>query len=110
MKISNVGSESCSLSIRDGFVMCAIFTIVLSLWKSFAYYHNTVMTGGSLGIAFGASSLRFQTSFSVISCRSVVSKKTASSCAMPVDSVFTSIGFVGMSSLIFRIFFIGIYF
>ena len=60
------------------------------------------MTGGSLGMAFHTSSLRFQSSFSVVSCRSVGSKTTVSSCAMPVDSIFTSIGFVGMSSLIFR--------
>ena len=33
----------------------------------------------------------------------MVSKKTGSSCATPVDSMFTSYGFVGMSSLIFRI-------
>ena len=60
------------------------------------------MTGSSLGMAFRASSLRFQSSFSVVSSRSVGSKKTVSSCAMPVDSMFTSIGFVGMSSLIFK--------
>ena len=51
-------------------------------------------TGGSLGMAFRASSLRFQNSFSVVSFWSVVSKKTGSSCAMPVDSKFTSIDFV----------------
>ena len=60
------------------------------------------MTGGSLGMAFRISSLRFQSSFSVVSCRSLGSKKTVSSCTMPVDSIFASIGFVGMSSLIFR--------
>ena len=63
------------------------------------------MTGGSLGMAFRASSLRFQSSFSVVSSWSVGSKKTVSPCAMPVDSLFTSIGFVGMSSLIFNIIF-----
>ena len=61
-----------------------------------------MMTGGSLCMAFRASFLRFQSSFSVVSCWSVVSKKTVSSCAMPVDSRFTSIYFVGMSSLIFK--------
>ena len=59
------------------------------------------MTGGSSGMVFRASSLRFQSSFSVVSSWSVGSKKTVSSGAMPVDSMFTSIGFVGMSSLIF---------
>ena len=54
------------------------------------------MTGGSLGMAFRASSLRFQSSFPVLPCRFVGSKKTVSSGAMPVDSMFTSIGFVGM--------------
>ena len=68
-------------------------------------HNNTLMTGGSLGMAFRASSLRFQSSFSVVSCWSVVSKKTGSSCAMPVDSMYTSIGFVGLSSLIFKIIF-----
>ena len=63
------------------------------------------MTGGSLGMAFRASSLRFQNSFSVVFCWSVGSKKTVSCCAMPVDSMFSSIGFVGMSSLIFSIIF-----
>ena len=63
------------------------------------------MTVGSLGMAFRVSSLRFQSSFSVVSCWSVVSKKTGSSCAMPLDSMFTSIGFVGMSSVVFRNFF-----
>ena len=62
----------------------------------------TVMTGGSLGMAFHASSSRHQSSFSVVSCWSVVSKKTGSSCARPVDSRFTSIGFLGMSYLIFK--------
>ena len=51
-------------------------------------------TGGLLGLAFLASYLRFQSSFSVVSCWSVVSKETGSSCAMPVDSMFTSIGCV----------------
>ena len=63
------------------------------------------MTGGTLGMVFWASSLRFQSSFSVVSSWSVGSKKTVSSCAAPVDSMFTSIGFVGMSSLIFKIVF-----
>ena len=63
------------------------------------------MTGGSLGMAFRACSLRCQSSSSVVFCWSVVSMKTDSSCAMPVHLMFTSIGFVGMSSLIFKIFF-----
>ena len=63
------------------------------------------MTGGSLGLAFRSSSLRFQSSFSVVFCWSVVTKKTGSSCAMPVDSMFTSIDFVEISSLIFRVIF-----
>ena len=54
-------------------------------------------------MAFRASSLRFQSSVSVVYSWSVGSKKTVSSCAMAVDSMFTSIGFVGMSSLIFKI-------
>ena len=60
------------------------------------------MTGGSLGMAFRACFLRFQSSFSVVCSWSGVSEKTGFSCAMPVDSMFTSIGFVGMSSLIFE--------
>ena len=40
----------------------------------------------------------------MVSCWGVVSEKTGSSFALPVDSMFTSIGFVGMSSLIFKIF------
>ena len=64
------------------------------------------MTGGSLGMAFRASSLRVQSSFSVVCCLSVGSWKTCSSCALPVDSLFTSIGFVGMSYLIFKIIFL----
>ena len=43
--------------------------------------------------------------FSVVSGWSLVLKKSGSSCARPVDSMFTSIGFVGMSSLIFKIIF-----
>ena len=70
-----------------------------------------MIAGGSLGITFRASSLCFQSSLSVVSCWSVVSKKTGSSCAMPVDSMFTSISFVGMSFLIFgAYFFITIHF
>ena len=60
------------------------------------------MTGGSLDMALRAPSLRLQRSFSVVSCWSVVPKKTVSSCAMTVDSMFTSISFAGMSSLIFN--------
>ena len=56
-------------------------------------------------MAFRASSARFQNSFSVFLCWSVVSKTTGSSCAMPVDSMFTSIDCVGLCSLIFRIIF-----
>ena len=62
------------------------------------------MTGGSLGMAFRVSSIRVQSYFSVVSFWSVGSWKTCSSCAMPVDSIFTSIGFVGMSSLFFNVF------
>ena len=40
--------------------------------------------------------------FSVVSCWSVVSKETGPSCAMTVDSMFTSTCFVGMSPLIFK--------
>ena len=54
------------------------------------------MTGLSLGMVFRTSSLPFQSSFSVVSCWFVVSKKNFSSCAMPGDSMFTSIGFVGI--------------
>ena len=54
-------------------------------------------------MAFRAS-LRFQSS-SVVLSWSVESKTTGSSCAMPVYSMPTSIGFVGMSSLIFKNFF-----
>ena len=64
------------------------------------------MTGGSLGMAFRASSLRFQSSFSVVCSWSVLSTKTGSSCAMPVDSMFTSISFVGMSPLTFKLIFL----
>ena len=53
-------------------------------------------------MALRAPSLRFQNCFSVVSCWSVVSKKTGSSYGMPVYSIFTSICFVGMSSLIFK--------
>ena len=56
-------------------------------------------------MAFRASSVRFQISFSVVSCWSVISKTTGSSCAMPVYSLFTSIDCVGLCSLIFRIIF-----
>ena len=49
--------------------------------------------------------LRFQSSFSLVPCWSVVSKGTGTTCALPVDSMFTSIGFVGMSLLIFRFIF-----
>ena len=63
------------------------------------------MISGSLGTAFRASSLRLQSSFSIVSCWSVVSQETVSSCAMPVDSMITSIGFVGMSSPIYKTFF-----
>ena len=60
------------------------------------------MTGGSLGIALRASSLRLQSSFSSFSCWSVVLKKRGYSLAIAVDSMFTSIVFVGTASLIFK--------
>ena len=60
------------------------------------------MTGGSFGKSFLVSSVQFQSSLSVVSCWSVISKKTGSSGAMPVDSMFISLGFVRMSSLIFK--------
>ena len=63
------------------------------------------MTGGSLSMAFRTSSLIFQSSFSLVSCWSVGSKKSGSSCAMPVVSMFTSIGLVGMSLLFLKGFF-----
>ena len=63
------------------------------------------MSVGSLGMAFRTSFLSFQSSFSVISCWSVVSKKNGTSYAMTVDSKFSSIGFVGMSSLNFKMIF-----
>ena len=45
---------------------------------------------------------KFPAFFFYFSCASVLSKKAGFSCAIPVDSMFTSIDFVGMSSLIFR--------
>ena len=54
-------------------------------------------------MAIHASFLRFQCFLSVVSCWSVVSKKIASSCAMPVDSMLPSINYVGVSPVIFRI-------
>ena len=59
------------------------------------------MTRGSLGIERRICSLRFQSSFSALSYQSVVLKMTVFSFAMPADSMFTSIGFVGTSSLVF---------
>ena len=43
------------MSMRDGFVNCAKLTIVVSFCRSFAYYNDTLMTGGSLVMAFRAS-------------------------------------------------------
>ena len=63
------------------------------------------MIDRSVGMARHASSVCFQCSFSVISCWSVVWKKTDYSCAMPVDSMFRSIDSVGMSSLVFMFIF-----
>ena len=65
------------------------------------------MNGGSVGIVVSTlvSTLRLQSSFSVVSCGSVLSRKVGSSCALPMDSMFTSISFAGMSSLIFSGFF-----
>ena len=66
------------------------------------------MTVGSCNIAFRVFCLRFQSSFSVVSCWSLVSKNTGSSCVMPVvpvDSMFTSFGFFGKSSLTFEVIF-----
>ena len=37
LKISNVASEFCSIGISYGLVNCAMFTIVVSLCRSFAY-------------------------------------------------------------------------
>ena len=62
------------------------------------------MTGCSVGMARRVSSSRFQFSFSVVSRWSVVLKETSSSSAMLVDSAFTLITSVGMSSLFIRIF------
>ena len=53
-------------------------------------------------MSFPASSLRFESSFCAVCCWSVVSKKTISFSAMPVDPIFTSISFVGMSFLILK--------
>ena len=60
------------------------------------------MTGCSVGMARRVSSSRFQFSFSVVSRWSVVLNETSSSCAMPVDSAFTLIISVGMSSQFLR--------
>ena len=61
------------------------------------------MTGVSFGLAFRVPSLRFENSFSFVSFWPAVSKKTSSYCAMPVESIFTSKGFIGMSSLFLKI-------
>ena len=60
------------------------------------------MTGGSLGMAFRASSLCFQSPSSVVYFWSVGSKNAGSSCAMLLEPMITSSGFVGRSSLTFR--------
>ena len=102
MKFSNVESESCSISMRIGLVNYAMLTIVVSYCRLLTYVHEIGMTGGSLGIVRRGSFSHFPSSFSVVSCWSVLSKKTDYSCAMPVDSMLTSFGFMGMSSLVFR--------
>ena len=66
--------------------------------------NTTLMTDGVLVWQF-MSVLYASKFFSVDSCWSVMIKKTDSYCAVPVDSMFTSIGFVGTCSLIFRIIF-----
>ena len=83
--------------MRDSLVDCAMLTIVSFLCRSLAKPHDTVM-GGLLVIVSRISSLRFQSFFSVLSSEFMVFKKTDSSCALHVDSRFTSIGFVGNSS------------
>ena len=64
-----------------------------------------MITGGTYGMVFQEYSLRVRSSFSVVFCWSIVSKKTSSACALPVDSKFTSIGLVRISSLILGIYF-----
>ena len=61
-----------------------------------------MITGCSVATVRHVSSLGSQSSFSQVSCWSVVSKKTGSLRAMPAVSIITSIGFVEISSLIFR--------
>ena len=64
------------------------------------------MTGGYFVMAFHVSFLLFQSSFSVVSSWSVVSvvpANTGSSSAMPVDSMFTSIGFFKIPSIFLRL-------
>ena len=63
------------------------------------------MIGRSIGLARCVSSLDSQNSFSVVFCSSVVSEKTGSSSAMPLEAMFTAVGFVGLSSLFFQIVF-----
>ena len=89
------------MSRFDGFVNCAIFRIVV-LCKSFAKFYDTVTTGRSFGMAFGVSSLLFRVSLSMVSYWSVLLKWTGSSCAMSVDSMFTSFGFVCFLGLSFQ--------
>ena len=60
-----------------------------------------MLTAGSVGMARGNFTLHFRSSFSVVSCWSVVSKNTGCYRARPVGSMFTSIGFLRKTSQMF---------
>ena len=87
--------------MRDGLVNCAMLTIVVFLRRSLAEKHDTVRTGGSLGLARNVYCLRFQRSsfFCGLLLIYAVEKDWFFLC----DACgLTTLGFVGISFLIFR--------
>ena len=104
-KLSNTGSESCSISMRGTLFNGSILYISMLIKWLIVWQCDTVMVGNSVSTALRFSCLWCHSCSSDGNLASSVWKKTLSSCALPVDSMLSSIGCAGTPSLILKIIF-----
>ena len=102
-KPSKTGSASCSISIRGTLLNGSLLWNKMFVHLSFLCQRDTVMTRGSMCTALRLSYLCYQSCSSDGNSTSSVWKNAWSSCAIPVDSMFSSIVCVRTSSLGLRI-------
>ena len=104
LELVNTGSASCSMSMRGSLLNGFLLWIFVFVHLSFIWQCHIVTTENSVCSTLSFSCFCSCSCFSDGNSMFCVWKKTWSSCAMPVDTMLTSICCVGTSSPTLRIF------